>query len=89
MYRRPVVSRLPGLLRRAALLVPLLAAFALAPSVAYAAGPDALGPPLAACLADGFSVQGLFDQLTTTHLIQVGIIGGCIALYIMFRSKSP
>jgi hypothetical protein len=41
------------------------------------------------CLAAGFSIEGLFESIDTTNLIQIGIIGGCIALYIMFRSKSP
>ena len=55
-----------------------LLGLALLPAPAAAASP---------CLADGWSVQSLFDQVSTTHLIQIGIIGGCIALYIMFRSK--
>jgi hypothetical protein len=65
----------------------------LGPRAGSSVTPVALAAPalpatqLSICLADEWSIQGLFNSLSATHLIQIAIIGGCIALYILFRAK--
>jgi hypothetical protein len=42
----------------------------------------------ATCFADLWdSVTNYFSQNSYINLIQIGVVGGCIALYIMFRAR--
>jgi hypothetical protein len=78
MIRLPALTSLVRPLGRIALtlLLPL----------SLGAGRASAAPSPSACLAD-WSIDGLFDSIGTTHLLQAGIIGGAIALFIMFRAR--
>jgi hypothetical protein len=64
-------------LRQVSLLLLLLAGL---PGRAAAAGP-------APSLAD-WSLPTSLDQVSTTHLIQLAIIVGAIAMFLMFRARN-
>ncbi len=81
MNRRPDRTALLGALSRVALVLAVLAGL---PGFAAAASGRAVA---SGCLAEGWSLSGTLDQISSTHLIQIGIVGGCIALYLMFRSR--
>jgi hypothetical protein len=95
MNRLFAAARHPGRLHRMACVGLLLAGLCLggvhARAVASPAGaggtavaPAALVPPPADFLDD---VTSYFSGENQIRLVQIAVIGGCIALYIMFRAR--